>query len=192
MFIEVQDTPNPKTVKFVLGENILSDNTTYSFHSMEEAKNAPIVVKIMENAGVTSVFLGMDFISVSVDQEDDWGVLKPKVLGIISDFVNTGADIIVDNNDVRSVDNIEIVGKTKEEQEIINAIVEIFDERIRPAVAMDGGDIVLKGYDNGVVYISMHGACSGCPSSTATLKGGIENMLKYYIPEVTEVISVEA
>lgn len=141
----------------------------------------------MEN--ITDVFLGANFISVTIDDYTKWSLLKPKILSLITDYLITGAPVIVASPNHMSSEKI--VGKDETEQEVIDRITEMFEDRIRPAVAMDGGDILFRKYVAGKVYISMYGACSGCPSAGVTLKNGIENMLKYYIPEVTEVIDIE-
>ncbi len=190
MFIEVQDTPNPNTKKFFLNEEILSVNETYHFKTAEEAKVSPLCTQIFTIEGIRGVFLGNDFLSVIVTNEEDWFHIKPLVIAKITDFMALNLPVIDSNTtSLDSVVNTE--GRSEEEKSIIIKIQELFEERIRPAVAMDGGDIIFRDYEDGVVFLSLYGSCSGCPSSTVTLKNGIENMLKYYLPEVKEVISIE-
>ncbi|MFL1780598.1 NifU family protein [Candidatus Hepatincolaceae symbiont of Richtersius coronifer] len=190
MFIEVQETPNPNTLKFLLDTPILKDSQTYHFSSINEAKAvSPLAHRLFEIVEVKGVYLGYDFVTVLLNNEDQWTYLKPKVLAYITDFISSGAEPLSSaGEEAKQV--FQLIGKDEKEQEIINKIAELFEERIRPAVAMDGGDITLASYEEGVVGIIMRGSCSGCPSSTLTLKNGIENMLKYYIPEIKEVVNI--
>jgi len=189
MFIEIQDTPNPNTLKFLLDSPILKDNKTFHFNTEAEASQSLLAKKLFEIGNISNIFLGYNFISVSIIDENQWDILKPRILGYINDFLNSGLDVVSQLNE--SLEQEKPVGSTEDEQDIINKISEIIEERVRPAVAMDGGDIIFKKYKDGVVYLSMQGSCSGCPSSTMTLKVGIENMLKYYVPQVLEVVSLE-
>ncbi|MDR0484913.1 MAG: NifU family protein [Alphaproteobacteria bacterium] len=190
MFIEVQETPNPNTLKFFLNQAILENNQTYHFKGKEDSKSSPLVSKLFDLEGIKGVFLGSEFISVVVENEDSWDYLKPQILALISDFLTSGQPILVESIESLA-ESFKVKGKNAEDEEIIAKIEELFEERIRPAVAMDGGDILFRDYEDGIVYLSLYGSCAGCPSSTITLKNGIENMLKYYIPQVKEVISIE-
>ncbi|MDR2007992.1 MAG: NifU family protein [Alphaproteobacteria bacterium] len=190
MFIEVQETPNPNTLKFFLNQEILENNQTYHFKGKEDSKSSPLVQKLFDLSDIRGVFLGADFISIVVENETSWDYLKPQILALLSDFISSGQPILIESIESLS-ESFKVQGKNEEDQAIIAKIEELFEERIRPAVAMDGGDILFRDYDSGVVYLSLYGSCAGCPSSSITLKNGIENMLKYYIPEVKEVISIE-
>ncbi len=181
MFIQTEETPNPATVKFIPGQKVL-DKGTLDFSSKADAEKSPLALRLFGIVGVTRVFLATDFISVSKADDTDWPMLKPMILAALMEHLSTGQDIM--DPDYTSKKD------TKTDQpddEITAQIKELLDERVRPMVAMDGGDIVFDRFEDGIVYLEMHGACAGCPSSTATLKSGIENMLKHYIPEVVEV-----
>jgi Fe-S cluster biogenesis protein NfuA len=134
--------------------------------------------------GVNGVFFGSDFITITKDEDLDWQVLKPMVLGAITDHYNSGEETVIDNLNLKKSEEL---NENQEDSDIVKQIKELIDTRVRPAVAMDGGDIVYQKFEKGIVYLQMQGACSGCPSSAATLKTGIENMLKHYVPEVIEV-----
>ncbi|AFX98456.1 nifU-like domain protein [Candidatus Endolissoclinum faulkneri L2] len=182
MFIQTEETPNPATLKFLPGRTVMAHGTA-EFRSMEEATgSSPLAVAILGVDGVTTVFLAGDFISVSKRADKKWYVMKPVLLGVIMEHFVTDKPII--SEEISQSVNGQI---KSEDQKIVSHIKELLDARVRPAVSMDGGDIIFHGYENGVVTLTMHGACSGCPSSTATLKMGIENMLRHYIPEVREV-----
>ena len=179
MFIQTEDTPNPMTLKFIPGTKVLP-NDTAEFNVSSDNINSPLARSLFKIDGVNSIFLGDDFISVTKSDEDDWFSLKPQILAEIMTFFSSGQKIIdADTNDKINIEN---------ESDISKQIRELIDTRVRPAVAMDGGDIVFHSFEDGVVSLEMRGACNGCPSSTATLKMGIENMLKHYIPEVKEVV----
>ncbi|MDA5194679.1 NifU family protein [Govanella unica] len=184
MFIQTEQTPNPATLKFLPGREVLGDRTA-NFTTAEAAGVSPLAIKLFEVEGVTGVFLGSDFITVTKG-EAEWQTLKPVVLGTIMEHFTSGAPILTE--DLVSAES----GATdaEEDREIIDQIKDLLDTRVRPAVARDGGDIVYHGFQHGVVYLKMHGSCAGCPSSTATLKQGIENLLKHFVPEVTEVRAV--
>ncbi|WP_339703165.1 NifU family protein [uncultured Sphingosinicella sp.] len=185
MFIETQATPNPATVKFLPGRAVMPSGTI-DFSSPEAAEASPLATALFSLGDVTGVFLGSDFISVTrAEGGSDWRELKPQVLGIIVDHFASGAPLL--NENATAEDEIE---DDPETADIVVQIKDLLETRIRPAVANDGGDIIYKGFREGVVYLQMQGACSGCPSSTATLKNGIENLLKYYVPEVTDVRAV--
>ena len=184
MFIQTEDTPNPETLKFMPGENVLQKGTK-DFSNLEAAKISPLASRIFEVDGVSRVFLGSDFISVTKNIGDDWNALKPSILAAIMEHYTSGFPVLNDiqKNDLK--DNI------VEDTETIKQIKDLLETRVRPAVAMDGGDITFCSFEDGIVTLQMKGACAGCPSSTATLKMGIENMLRHYIPEVTEVKAAE-
>jgi len=180
MFIQTEETPNPATLKFLPGRQVMASGTA-EFKVEDEAARSPLAQALFQVDGVTGVFLGYDFISVSKRDGKEWYLMKPGVLGVIMEHFVAGRPTILDTTVT------EVVEDTGEDSEIVSQIKELLDTRVRPAVAMDGGDITFQGYEDGVVTLQMQGACSGCPSSTATLKMGIENMLRHYIPEIREV-----
>ncbi|HOO82621.1 MAG TPA: NifU family protein [Alphaproteobacteria bacterium] len=186
MFIQTEATPNPATVKFLPGQSVL-DRGTAEFKTTGEASEAPLVQRLFGLQGVEGVFLGADFISVSKDEDTDWSVLKPMVLGALMEHFSTGQPVVLEAY-YQGKGLSEDKGK---DDEISAQIRELIETRVRPMVAMDGGDIVFDRFEDGVVFLHMRGACSGCPSSTATLKMGIENMLKHFVPEVVEVRPAE-
>jgi Fe-S cluster biogenesis protein NfuA len=183
MFIETQATPNPATVKFLPGRAVMAAGTA-DFETSETAVASPLATALFALGDVSGVFFGADFVSVTAAPGVDWRDLKPQVLGVIVDHFASGAPLL----------HAEAAAATVEDDaghaDIVRQIEELLDSRIRPTVAGDGGDIVYRGFRDGVVYLKLQGACSGCPSSTATLKNGIENLLKYYVPEVEEVRAV--
>ncbi|MCB9930803.1 MAG: NifU family protein [Alphaproteobacteria bacterium] len=181
MFIQTETTPNPATLKFLPGRDVLGVGTA-NFPSLDEAEGkSPLAEALFHVGGVTQVFLGADFVSVTKDEGRDWQTLKPQILGTIMDHFTLGAPVMVGEGDTGHS------GDEGDNPEVVAQIKELLDLRVRPAVAQDGGDIVFRRFEDGVVYLAMQGACAGCPSSTATLKMGIENMLKHYIPEVQAV-----
>jgi Fe-S cluster biogenesis protein NfuA len=182
MFIQTEPTPNPATLKFLPGETVLSSGTA-DFPNAEAAGRSPLARALFDIDGVKGVFLGSDFVTVTKDDTLDWQVMKPLVLGAIMEHLTARRPILLDGEGDEAADEV----FAAEDGEIVAQIKELLDTRVRPAVAMDGGDIVFRGFEEGVVYLHMQGACSGCPSSTATLKMGIENMLRHYIPEVQAV-----
>jgi len=184
MFIQTEDTPNPETLKFMPGENVLKSGTA-DFSNIEASKVSPLASRLFEVEGVSRVFLGSDFISVTKDTSLEWNNLKPSILTGIMEHFSSGFPVLnsIDDND-SEVNNIE-------DNETVKQIKDLLETRVRPAVAMDGGDITFCSFEDGIVTLKMQGACAGCPSSNATLKMGIENMLKHYIPEVTEVKATE-
>lgn len=185
MFIETQATPNPATVKFLPGRTVMPSGTI-DFGSPEAAEASPLASALFTLGDVSGVFLGSDFISVTrAEGGSEWRDLKPQVLGIIVDHFASGAPLL--NETAATETGVE---DDPETADIVAQIKDLLETRIRPAVANDGGDIIYKGFREGVVYLQMQGACSGCPSSTATLKNGIENLLKYYVPEVSDVRAV--
>lgn len=183
MFIQTEGTPNPATLKFLPGCEVMPRGTA-NFADSSDAGRSPMASTLFEIEGVAGVFLGGDFISITKTDDREWDTLKPRLLGAIMEHFQTGQPMIQDQDDA-STDSGE------EDSETVAQIKELIETRVRPAVAQDGGDIVFKRFDDGIVYLKMQGACAGCPSSTATLKHGIENMLKYYVPEVQEVQAVE-
>ena len=178
MFIQTEDTPNPLTMKFLPGRTVM-DSGTANFPDSDSADISPLAHRLFDVAGVTGVFLGRDFISVTRSPENDWQMMKPVLLGVIMEHFVTGAPVMSVRMDEPESDETD--------SEVVAQIKELLDTRVRPAVAQDGGDIVFHSYRNGVVSLAMQGACHGCPSSTMTLKMGIENLLKHYIPDVVEV-----
>lgn len=188
MFIQTEQTPNPQTLKFLPGKVVMDEGTAF-FQNIDKTSNSPLAKKLFDVDGVTGVFFGSDFITVTKNDSLDWQVMKPLLLGAIMDHFNSGEPTI--NNETNDKGEKSLL-ENSEDSDIVKQIKELLDTRVRPAVAMDGGDIVYDNFENGIVYLHMQGACSGCPSSTATLKMGIENMLKHYIPEVKEVRPVDA
>ncbi len=183
MFIQTEGTPNPATLKFLPGCQVMKQGTA-NFTGADEAARSPIALRLFEIEGVEGVFLGSDFITVTKAADQDWAVVKPKVLGAVMEHFTAGEAVIED-------DSATTEGAEGEDSAIDAQIKELLDTRVRPAVAQDGGDIIYRGFEDGVVYLHMQGSCAGCPSSTATLKSGIENMLRYYIPEIMEVRAVD-
>ena len=187
MFIQTEQTPNPQTLKFLPGKVVMHDATAF-FQNIQEAENSPFAKRLFEVEGVEGVFFGSDFITITKTQSIDWQVMKPLILGSIMDHYNSGEETLIKDE---KKDNTSLK-QNEDDTDIVKQIKELLDTRVRPAVAMDGGDIIYDSFKDGIVYLQMQGACSGCPSSTATLKMGIENMLKHYVPEVQEVRPVDA
>ncbi len=182
MFIQTELTPNPATIRFLPGQTIIEDGTA-NFTSKEAAQaRSPLALRLFNVEGVIGVFLGTDFITVTRSSEIEWDVLQPLVTAAIMDHFQSGEAILI---------NKEPKEQAQDDDAVVLKIKELLDTRIRPAVAMDGGDIVFDSFEDGVVYLHMQGACAGCPSATLTLKSGVENLLRHYIPEVTEVRPVE-
>ena len=188
MFIQTEQTPNPQTLKFLPGIVVMDEGTAF-FQNIDKTSNSPLAKKLFDVDDVTGVFFGSDFITVTKNDSLDWQVMKPLILGAMMDHFSSGEPTI--NNETNDKGEKSLL-ENSEDSDIVKQIKELLDTRVRPAVAMDGGDIVYDNYENGIVYLHMQGACSGCPSSMATLKMGIENMLKHYIPEVKEVRPVDA
>ncbi len=183
VFIQTEPTPNPASLKFLPGREVLPSGTA-NFADRAAAARSPLAARLFEIEGVTGVFLGYDFVTVSKDDGREWYLLKPSILGVIMEHFTAGRPILAEGaGDGEAPDGADDDG-------VVAQIKELLDTRIRPAVAQDGGDIVFQGFDHGVVYLHLQGSCSGCPSSTMTLKAGIENMLRHYIPEVVEVRAV--
>jgi len=187
MFIQTESTPNPATLKFLPGQNVLEVGTA-DFPSAEAAANSPLAQRIFAAGGVTGVFFGIDFVTVTKTDDVEWDHIKPGILGAIMEHYQSGQPVMAEDHKPAS-GHAEHDG---EDGEIVGQIKELLDTRVRPAVAQDGGDITFHGFDRGIVYLHMQGACAGCPSSTLTLKMGIENLLRHYIPEVVEVRPVAA
>ena len=182
MFIQTEPTPNPATLKFLPGRAVLASGTL-DLRDKEAAAQSPLAGRLFDIAGVSGVFYGSDFIAVT-KSEGEWQQLKPAILGAIMEHFMSGAPL-VEGDDAASGEADEFF--ESKDSETVATIKELIETRVRPAVANDGGDITFKGFKDGVVYLNMKGACSGCPSSTATLRHGIQNLLKHYLPDVVEV-----
>jgi Fe-S cluster biogenesis protein NfuA len=180
MFIQTEATPNPATMKFLPGRAVLAEGTL-DLRDRREAAKSPLAERLFEVAGVSGVFFGSDFIAVTKDA-GEWQQLKPAVLGAIMEHFMSGAPLLADED--READD-EFFDAA--DSETVATIKELIETRVRPAVANDGGDITFRGFKDGIVYLAMKGACSGCPSSTATLQHGIQNLLRHFVPDVTEV-----
>ncbi|HEV3183472.1 MAG TPA: NifU family protein [Xanthobacteraceae bacterium] len=181
MFIQTEATPNPATLKFLPGRPVL-ENGTLDMRDRAEAANSPLAERLFDIAGIGGVFFGSDFIAVT-KTDGDWQQLKPAILGAIMEHFMSGAPIVLGDGNGAADDEF----FDDADAETVATIKELIETRVRPAVANDGGDITFKGFKEGVVYLTMKGACSGCPSSTATLRHGIENLLRHFVPDVTEV-----
>jgi Fe-S cluster biogenesis protein NfuA len=182
MFIQTEQTPNPASLKFLPGVTVMPSGTA-NFTSKEATLRSPLAERLFGLPEVRGVFLGGDFITVTKTDDTDWFEMKPAVLTAIMEHFTTGQPVITGPADVPATSE-------GEDDEVVSAIKELLETRVRPAVAQDGGDIVFEDFADGIVYLHMQGSCSGCPSSTATLKAGIENMLRHYVPEVREVRAV--
>lgn len=192
MFIETETTPNPATLKFLPGEQVMAAGTR-EFTTEEDAAASPLAEALFTLGDVSGVFFGRDFVSVTAGEGVDWSALKPQVVSVLLDHFVSGAPLFAasaGNGIVIPAEDDEADGtwgSDPADADIVDQIKELIETRVRPAVANDGGDIIYRGFREGVVYLTMQGACSGCPSSSATLKQGIEGLLKHYVPEVTEV-----
>lgn len=183
MFIQTESTPNPSTLKFLPGREVMASGTADFASAEDAARRSPLAAKLFEIEGVASVFLGGDFITVGKADDAAWSNVKPLVLSGIMDFFGAGLLPVITEGGEKTASG--------EETDVERQIRELLDTRVRPAVAQDGGDIIFRSFEDGIVYVHLQGSCSGCPSSTATLKHGIENMLKYYVPEVVSVQAVD-
>ena len=183
MFIQTETTPNPATLKFLPGETVLAAGTA-DFPNREAAAASPLAARIFALGSVSGVFLGSDFVTVTKTDEAIWDQIKPSILGAIMDHYQSGQPAVSETGAPAAGGHADQDGP---DAAIVGQIKELLDTRVRPAVAQDGGDITCHGFDRGIVYLHMQGACAGCPSSTLTLKMGIENLLRHYIPEVVEV-----
>lgn len=186
MFIQTQDTPNPNSLKFLPGVQVLGPGQTKDFPSARDAYCSPLAKLLFRIDGVKSIFFGPDFITVTKTDEDvEWKLLKPEVFAVIMDFFAAGLPII---NEEEPAPDTQI---SEDDDEIVQMIKELLDTRIRPTVQEDGGDIVFMGFEEGIVKLKMQGSCTSCPSSVVTLRNGVQNMMQFYIPEVLGVIQVE-
>jgi Fe-S cluster biogenesis protein NfuA len=183
MFIQTEETPNPSTLKFLPGREVLPDGSI-DYKSAGEASNSPLAQTLFDVDGVVGVFLSDDFITITKRDDKEWHLMKPGLLGVIMEHFTANRPVVLSNTESDKGSGI-----NEDDDEIVSQIKELLYTRVRPAVAQDGGDIVFEGFEEGVVTVQMRGACAGCPSSTATLKMGIENMLRHYIPEVKEVVN---
>jgi Fe-S cluster biogenesis protein NfuA len=182
MFIQTETTPNPATLKFLPGRTVLASGTL-EMRDRSEAVKSPLAERLFDVNGVSGVFLGSDFITVT-KSDSEWPQLKPAILGVIMEHFMSGAPVVAaDGEDESAADEF----FEPEDADTVATIKELIETRVRPAVANDGGDITFRGYKEGIVYLAMKGSCSGCPSSTATLKHGIQNLLRHFVPDVTEV-----
>ena len=179
MFVQTEVTPNPNSLKFLPGKKV-SNSGPYEITSKDQIDNV-LVRNILSVSGVEGVFLGQDFISVNKGDQTNWDEIKHIVISLINDFYSNGEEFVIDENIIQEESTL---------NEIEQKIVKILDQKIRPAVARDGGDIKFKEYKDGVVKVQLQGSCSGCPSSTMTLKQGVQNLLCHYLPEVKEVIAI--
>ena len=188
MYIETETTPNPATLKFLPGQQVMATGTR-EFTSHEEAAASPLAEALFSLGDVTGVFFGREFVSVTAAPGIEWSMLKPQVASMLLDHFVSGAPLFAgpDASGIAVPAESEEIGDDPADADIVAQIKDLLETRVRPAVANDGGDIVYRGFREGVVYLTMQGACSGCPSSTATLKQGIETLLRHYVPEVSEV-----
>lgn len=184
MFIQTEQTPNPNTIKFIPGLPVMPDGVL-DFADRAAAARSPLAARLFEINGISRVFFGHDFVSVSKDEGREWFILKPAILGAIMEHFTANRPLLLDAASAAAPS-----AAAAEDDEIVAQIKELLDIRVRPAVAQDGGDIAFERFEDGVVFVRMQGACAGCPSSTATLKSGIETMLRHYVPEVLEVRSI--
>jgi|SRR5690606_22500986 len=184
MFIQTEATPNPATLKFLPGRDVLVGEPR-DFRSSEDAAASPLASALFAVPGVTGVFLGADFVSVTKDETADWAHIKPAILGAVMEHFLSGQPILREGSSEAADAGEEFFDA--EDSETVEVIKELLSTRVRPAVAMDGGDITFRGYRDGTVFLHMQGACSGCPSSTATLTSGIENLLRHFVPGVEQV-----
>ncbi|MGD9741164.1 MAG: NifU family protein [Dongiaceae bacterium] len=185
MFIQTEQTPNPATLKFLPGRDVMGTGTA-NFTAADQAARSPLAERLFALEGVEGVFLGSDFVTVTKAADREWQLMKPAVLGIIMEHFVANKPVIL----AEAPGAAAAPAAAGEEDELVTQIKELIDTRVRPAVAQDGGDIIFRSFEDGVVYLHMQGSCAGCPSSTATLKMGIENMLKHYVPEVVAVEAV--
>ena len=184
MFIQTEQTPNPATLKFLPGKTVMAEGVAEFTDSGEAERLSPLAARVFKVEGVTGVYLGGDFISVTKATSEEWHLLKPAVLGAIMEHFLSGDPVALEGAMLAGG------GAGADDDPTVRQIKELIETRVRPAVAQDGGDIVFHGFDRGIVYLHLRGACSGCPSSIVTLKNGIENLLKYYVPDVVEVRAI--
>ena len=189
MFIQTESTPNPATLKFLPGKVVLEDGTADFRDASTAGDSSPLAARLFSVPGVVGVFFGYDFVTVTKEDGPDWQHLKPAILGAIMEHFMSGQPVMASTShaaDNRAADTGDEFYDQADE-EIVLTIKELLDTRVRPAVAQDGGDITFRGFENGTVFLHMKGACAGCPSSTATLKHGIQNLLRHFVPEVQQV-----
>jgi Fe-S cluster biogenesis protein NfuA len=182
MFIQTEETPNPATMKFLPGRDVMGQGTL-DVGDAETATQSPLAESPFKIDGVRGIFLGKDFVTVTKDETKNWSMMKPPILTTIMEHFTTGKPVMV-------VTGAAEAAVTADEDPIVTKIRELLDHKIRPAVAQDGGDITFQSYEDGIVYLNLKGSCAGCPSSSMTLKAGVENMLRHYVPEVREVRQV--
>jgi len=189
MFIQTEATPNPATLKFLPGKVVLAEGTADFRDAAAASAASPLAARLFDVPGVVGVFFGYDFVTVTKQDGPDWQHLKPALLGAIMEHFMSGQPVMASQGAAAATD-ADVSGEEfydKEDEEIVLTIKELLDTRVRPAVAQDGGDITFRGFENGTVFLHMKGACAGCPSSTATLKHGIQNLLRHFVPEVQQV-----
>jgi len=190
MFIQTEETPNPATLKFIPDGKIVLENGVMEFKNQKQASTkSPLALQLFAIAGIEAVMLGKDFITITKSGNSQWEYLKPEIQATIMDFYTTNKPILFENID-NAKSSPKISTSENEDSEIVKQIKELIEIKVRPAVAMDGGDITFHSFEDGIVYLALKCSCSGCPSSSITLKNGIENMLKHYIPEVEGVEQV--
>ncbi len=185
MFIQTEATPNPATLKFIPGRTVLPAGTM-EFSSTETATRSPLAERLFAVPGVTGVFYGSDFITVT-KKDGDWQHLKPAILGAIMEHYMSGAPLLADGSESDDARDEDDEFFDEKDAETVDMIKDLIETRVRPAVANDGGDITFRGFKDGIVYLNLKGACAGCPSSTATLQHGIQNLLRHFVPDVVEV-----
>ena len=189
MFIQTEATPNPATLKFLPGQVVLAEGTADFRDSETASAQSPLAALLFDIPGVTGVFFGYDFVTVTKGDGPDWQQIKPAILGAIMEHFMSGLPVLLQADaGAKAIPSEEFFDES--DTEIVATIKELLDTRVRPAVAQDGGDITFRGFENGTVYLHMKGACAGCPSSTATLKHGIQNLLRHFVPEVEQVEQV--
>lgn len=186
MFIQTEQTPNPASLKFLPGCEVMVAGTAEFTDAQKADEASPLAARLFQISGVSGVFLGGDFVTITKSDAASWAQLKPLLLGVIMEHFTTGQPVMHDEQ-LHQAGHAAHSSAHEDDDEVVRQIKELLDTRIRPAVAADGGDIVFSSFEDGVVYLQMRGACAGCPSSTATLKMGIENLLRHFVPEVTEV-----
>ena len=191
MFIQTEETPNPATLKFIPDGHVVLKNGTAEFKNQKQAESkSPLALQLFTITGVEAVFFGHDFITITKSGNAVWKYLTSEIQAVIMDFFLTGKEPMCENKENENSNEANKNLPEEGDSEIVKQIKELIEIKVRPAVAMDGGDIIFHSFENGVVYLMLKGSCSGCPSSTVTLKSGIENMLKHYIPEVESVEQV--
>ncbi|TKR73846.1 hypothetical protein L596_021104 [Steinernema carpocapsae] len=191
LFIQVQDTPNPMTLKFLPGQQVLDDGSrTFNFATVSEAKQSPLALQLFRVDGVKGVFFGEDFITITKNSEDtEWSLMKPDIFATIMDFLQSGKPVITELSAADQEPSDTTI--LPHDDDVVAMIKELLESRVRPMVQEDGGDITYLGFEDGVVNLKLKGSCTGCPSSSVTLKSGIKNMLQFYVPEVKDVVEVK-